>query len=238
MHRTLGLILALFFAVSIYAFGQQSPPPDILTSQTAAAVSLTAYKSWLEGQVASLWTGLGQDQTNVSTLQATVSTQATQITSLQTQLTAQGQLIQQLQQAVASLSVPAPTSMIVTFSGMADGPLNGIGPGGVNFGTGFWCVKSGELMPCADGMPNRSMTFLKPVTITSFTFTSIASRTTGLMLTSASGQQAQELVSATNQDTAFSPGWSTPTISFTVSALPTSGTGNATDLRIRTFTYQ
>lgn len=236
MRKSLILALLSLFGISLFLAAQQSQPPDILTSQTAAAVALTSYKAWAEGQVSSLWAGLTQDQSNITALQSTVSTQATQITALQTQLTSQGQLIQQLQQTVASLSTPQPASTTATFSSLPDGPLNGIGPGSINFGTGFWCVKSGELLPCADGQPQRSWTFPRAVSITNVTFSTTTTATTGATFTSAAGQKLQATATGINQDTAISLNFSTTTTSVTIGALPS--TGSAPDLRFRSLTYQ
>ena len=246
MRKNLILALLSLFGISVYIAAQQSQPPDVLTPNTAASTANTNYLLWNNSQNVSLWAAitqlqtstanLPQDEANITALQSTVATQATQITALQTQLTSQGQLIQQLQQTVASLSTPQSASTTATFSSLPDGPLNGIGPGSINFGTGFWCVKSGELLPCADGQPQRAWTFPRAVSITNVTFSTTTIATTGATFTSAAGQKVQATAGPVNQDTSVSLNFSTTTTSVTIGALPS--TGSAPDLRFRSITYQ
>lgn len=91
-------ILTLLFTFCLAAMAQQSPPPDILASQTAAANDLQAYKKWAEGQISSLWSGLlqlqsqtapfPQDEANIATLQRLVTTLQQQNQALADRITA------------------------------------------------------------------------------------------------------------------------------------------------------
>jgi hypothetical protein len=86
-----------------YAFGQVQgslpTPPDVLTSQAAAAKALTDYKGWLESQLATLWTNQQAHEAKLSSL----SDQSAAVTALQQQLAADEARIKALEDAVAAL---------------------------------------------------------------------------------------------------------------------------------------
>lgn len=234
MKRT---FLAAFFllALSLQAQGPSTiqPQPTLTPFDPTPIAALLAQQStWTKWAGDSL-TMLGQNQ---SADEARIATHDTAIAALQAQVSQQAQLISALQAAVANATTPPPTSTTLTFTACPDGPLNGLYQG-VNFGSGFWACAGGELSPAADGQPQRSLTFTRAVNVLNVTWSSSnITRTQAIVLTSASGQKASATAPAVNQDSSFTPGWSTPTLSFTVSANP--NTASAPDLKIRSITYQ
>jgi peptidoglycan hydrolase CwlO-like protein len=100
-------LIMLILAVG-YAWGQSTlpAPPDVLTSQAAAAKALTDYKAWLESQLTTIWTSQQADEAKLSSLSdqsAAVATLQQQMQQLQQQLAADEARIKALEDAITSL---------------------------------------------------------------------------------------------------------------------------------------
>lgn len=72
MKRLLGILLILAVAAAAQSTAPLpvAPPPDILSSQTAAAVALTNYKAWLETSLAAHDAAIQQAHSDIVALQA------------------------------------------------------------------------------------------------------------------------------------------------------------------------
>jgi hypothetical protein len=68
MKRAILIAVVLVSGLSLLA--QQSAPPDIITSQTNAAVALGAYKAWAENQISSLWAAQQTAQADIAALKS------------------------------------------------------------------------------------------------------------------------------------------------------------------------
>lgn len=103
MRKLIGL--ALIFAVGLAAQTQTpvpiAAPPDVLTSQTSAAIALTSYKAWVESSLAShdtsiqtLWSAKLANDTEVLSLQSQINKDATDISAMKMQIaTLQAQIL-------------------------------------------------------------------------------------------------------------------------------------------------
>jgi len=93
------MIISLFLiAVVGLAAQSQAPapiavPPDILTTQTAASISLVSYKAWLESSLSThdtaiqnLWSAKVADEATIEAQGATINLQGTQISAMQAQI--------------------------------------------------------------------------------------------------------------------------------------------------------
>lgn len=233
-------VIALALVVMLFAVAGDAQGPSTIQPQPALTpfdptplaqqlAQQSTWTAWAGNSISTLGTNQSNDESKIAAHDAAIA-------SIQNQLNAQAQLISALQAALSKVTTPAPTSSTLTFTACPDGPLNG-NYQGVNFSTGFWICSGGELVPAADGQPQRSFIFPKAVTITNVTWSSAnITRTQALVLTSASGQRVSVTAIAANQDASFSPGWTMPTLSFTVSATP--NTASAPDIRIRSVAYQ
>ncbi len=77
------VLLALGVAALL---GQQTAPPDILTSQTSAAIALGAYKAWAEGQINALWAAQAPHITEYTIETATGNGGAWALTSTESEM--------------------------------------------------------------------------------------------------------------------------------------------------------
>jgi len=222
-------------AVPKSALPQSIPTPPVLAAYpdlTPTIAAGAAISSTLDVLKANIGTVFVLEQNDAGKLTADDAT----LTGLQSQINTQAQTISQMQAQINALLAQQNPVTTLTWAGVPDGPYNGIQQG-VNFGTGFWCVLSGELKACADGQPQRAFTFSKSVKIVSFTFSTTTGATTGIVLTGQPGGMTQTaLAVGINQDTTFSPCWASTITSFTVGATPS--TGATPDLRIRQVQYQ
>jgi hypothetical protein len=204
--------------------------PDLNVPLVNANIAIAGTLDALKGNIA---TTFQMEQNDAGAIASLGSQVTPQITSLQQQVNDLNTKVAALSAQVAALTPSSSTNAILSWAGLPDGPYNGINQG-VNFGTGFWCVKGGELAACNDGQPTRSLTFAKAVTITSVTFSTTTATTLGIKLINASGQIATANAGPIGQDVSFAPAWAAPTLSFTL----TSTSGNAPDLRIRAISVQ
>ena len=239
MRKPFWIVTLILFLCAV-ALGQQSSAPDIVTSSAAQSIALMNYKLWAEGQVSALWAadqqrGLDLQSEQIARQNAD-SVHDSSITALTNTLNTQAQQISDLQAKVTMLigGTSPPVVTTLTFTSLPDGHLDGLFQG-VNFGPpGAWCITSGELNPCIDGVPQRSLTFSQPVTITKLVWSTIDMSSPTIKLTSASGQSTIVAAVAVNMDNSVTPTWSTPTTFFTVS-----GTGGpAPNIHIRSVSYQ
>ena len=235
MRKT--LLVILIFVTAALAIAHQattpaptlSPYPDVTTSQTNSSIALLGYKSVVESNIATTFQLTQNNAAVIATLQAAV-------TSLTNTTNQQAQQIQTLQTQIAALQTPPPAQTTISFTGCPNGVLNGLWQG-INLGSsGYWTCSNGALQPTADGQAQRSITFPKPVTIVSFTFSTTNAETAGITLTANTGTKIQQLAPGVNQQTTFTPGWSQIS-SFTVGG-DSGATAMAPDLRIWGITYQ
>ena len=222
-------LVALISEASQSSAPTLDPYPDVTTTQTNASIALLSYKSVVEGNIATTFQLTQNNTAVIATLQAAV-------TSLTNTTNQQAQQIQTLQTQIAALQTPPPAQTTISFTGCPNGVLNGLWQG-INLGSsGYWTCSNGALQPTADGQAQRSITFPKPVTIVSFTFSTTNAETAGITLTANTGTKIQQLAPGVNQQTTFTPGWSQIS-SFTVGG-DSGATAMAPDLRIWGITYQ
>jgi Carbohydrate binding module (family 6) len=71
------IVVVIFVALgATWAAAQQSvmpSPPDVLTSQAQASVTLTSYKAWIESTLSTLWSNQQKDEAAISDLRTQVT---------------------------------------------------------------------------------------------------------------------------------------------------------------------
>jgi hypothetical protein len=155
------LLFVLVLCVSLSLSAQQAPPPDIITPSAAYSVALTAYKSWAEGQITGLWTGviqqqaltsnLPQDEANIAALQASNTQMAAQIATLQAQIAG----------LTPPPTTPPPTGTVTVVSfAVGAQTLNGLQPsfGNIGFTQGNWDIINHCLVPASATVISPTLT--------------------------------------------------------------------------------
>ena len=198
--------------------------------QQATLTAVLAWKATVESDLQSHDTSIGGFAGRLNTDEQGIASHQAQLTALQNSVTALQTTVATLQKQLAAMT---PATSTITFTGMPNGPLNGV-YGGANFGTGLWQVTGGELQPVADGVSNRAITWPNPVAIVSLTFSTTTTATTAMTVTASNGAAITFAAGPVNQDAIVSPAFAVKSASYAFSK----PAGSALDLRIRQIVVQ